>query len=58
MAQSVHSSFAGLSHAAFTTHADTMVANSKTAQKKREAIAYLWTVCSTDKKTLAADEKH
>jgi len=57
MAQSVHSSFTGLTHAAFTTHADIMVANSKTAPKKREAIAYLWTVCSTDKKTLAADRK-
>ena len=57
MAQTVHSTFTELTDAAFDAHADTMVANSKTAQKKREAIAYLWSVCSTDKKTLAADRK-
>lgn len=55
MSQTVHSSFKELTHVEFQAHANAMVANSKTAQKKREAVSYLWAICSADKATLDAD---
>ena len=55
MSQTVHSSFKELTDSQFKSHADAMVANSKTAQKKREAVSYLWSICSADKATLDAE---
>jgi len=53
--ETVHKTFQELTHTQFQAHADNLVAHSKTASKKREAVSYLWSVCSTDKKQLDQD---
>ena len=57
MPQPVHTTFGALSDAEFASHATAMLNNSRTASKKREAIAYLQSVCSTDKKSIETERK-
>ena len=56
MAQSIHSSFVGLSEAGFKTYADTLLTNSRTGAKRKEAISYLQSINSSDKVSLDADK--
>jgi len=57
MPQPVHTTFGALSDVDFVAHATAMINNSRTAAKKREAIAYLQSVCSTDKNSIETERK-
>ena len=48
----VHTSFESLTATEFEAYAKQLVENSKTTGKKREALSYLWSVCSADKKKI------
>ena len=55
--QPTYTSFTELSHAEFIAHAEIMLSNSKRAEKKREAAAYLQSTAAQDKKILDEERR-